>query len=285
MRGSKIIALALVLSATTFSHVTLATGGHSGGCSTPSSDPSSPDVCDSPLGDNTYNLVDDGIEVGTDASVLDAVNVAGVNIVVSAWSDTNGGSDNIVVGGTIYKISDTLGYGITNADEASFDSDSYSHAIDNSGNAVDFDYILFTFDSAVTLTGANFGWAQTKTNSQVSVAALDNLSLLTSGSSTWASIAGSALAKGSYDILECATGYVSEFNFTQTAKYWLVGAYNINFGNLGGQSYDDAFKLVAVGFDKATTPGGGTHEASAPGSLALLMLGGGLLAWRRKRAA
>ncbi len=292
MRGSKIIALALVLSATTFSHVTLATGSHSGGCSTPSSDPSYPDVCDSPLGDNTYNLLDDGVKGGYDASVDGAINVNGVNIVVSSWSDTNGINDDIVVSGNLYKVSSTYGYGVLNQDGET--SSSYpDHAIDNAPwnnqfnstgyKYADFDFVLFTFDTAVNLTGANFGWAETTSNSQVSVAALSDLSLLTSGSSTWSSIAGSALAKGSFDILECDTGYTSEFSFSTTAKYWLVGAYNVAFGDLGGQSYNDAFKLAAVGFNKPTSPGGETHEASAPGSLALLMFGGAMVAWRRKR--
>ena len=250
--------------------------------------------CDSPLGDNTYNLVSQGVTHGTNYGVNGAVNVGGVNVAVSSWSDTYSDNDDIVVGGKeFYKISDRNGYGVINKDSES-KNDSPEHAIDNNlwGNYynnyaervkyADFDFVLFSFSEAVTMTGANFGWAQTQSDSQVSVAALSDLSLLTSGNDTWSSIAGAALAKNSFDITECDTGYTSAFDFTQSAQYWLVGAYNVAFGDItNGQTFNDAFKLTAVGFNKNSpkTP----SEVSAPGTLGLFLLSGVAVALRRRQ--
>ncbi|GGW85631.1 exosortase-dependent surface protein XDP1 [Alteromonas halophila] len=295
--------LALFAGLVVFSSSSMATWGggyrHCGGSS--NNTPSYPSECDSPLGDNTYNLIHDGVTSGTDSSVNNAVNVSGVDVVVSSWSDTESSSsqyntDDIVVSADQYEIFDgnnqSYGYGILNEDgEKTWHNP--DHAIDNNyyenGNSqfkkeyyADFDFVLFSFSEAVTLTGANFGWAQTKSNSQVSVAALSDISLLSSGSGTWASIAGGALAKNSFDIEECETGYISPFDFTQSAKYWLVGAYNVAFGDItGGQTFNDAFKLAAVGFNKGSpnTP----SQVSAPGTIGLFLLSGLAIGMRRVR--
>ena len=240
--------------------------------------------CDSPLGDNTYNLVTHGVTNGTNYGVNGAVNVGGVNVAVSSWSDTAQGNDDVVEGANLHKINNEYGYGVYNQDE----NNSYNgvdHAFDNAVNGwgtkyADFDFVLFSFSEAVTMSGANFGWAVDGSN--VSVAALNDISLLTGGTSTWSDITSGALAKNSFDIEECDTGYTSAFNFTQSAQYWLVGAYNVAFGDItNGQTFNDAFKLTAVGFNKNSpnTP----SEVSAPGTLGLFLLSGVAVALRRRQ--
>ncbi len=276
-------------------------GSGSGSTNTTPSNPGT-SVCESSLGENIYNLMEDGTHYGTNPSDAQGVNIDGVNISVSTWADTTGGWSKID-GQWVYnakvEASDSLtqygsyGYGLTNAQDDYYYND---HALDNNklyvgGNgtyydATDFDFVLLSFDKAVTLTGASFGWISNQSDSQVSVAALSDLSQLTSGASTWAGIVGSALTAGSFDITYCDPGYVSEFNFSESAKYWLVGAYNTVFGDNGGDMYNDAFKLASVGFDKTAAPGVNrpSAEVSEPGNIAILLAAGGLIAWRRKHA-
>ena len=67
----------------------------------------------------------------------------------------------------------------------------------------DYDFVLLSFDSAVTLTGASFSWLYSGSDSQVSVAALSNTSKLTSGVNTWSDIVANALTSASFDIENC----------------------------------------------------------------------------------
>lgn len=246
--------------------------------------------CNSPLGENVYNLVDSGTYESTNASSSD-VSIGGVNISISGWADTYGNNDDIVVGANTYKISNYYGYGVTNSDWEST-SNSPDHAIDNintkSGNWQDFDFVLFSFDEAVSLTGANFSWVYNQNDSQVSVAALSDIGALSSGSSTWSDIVGNAIS-ASYDIEKCDTTdehlkYKSEFAINDSAKYWLIGAYNTVFGDIGGSSHDDAFKLTSIGFSiDDSSPPPDTTAVSEPGAAGLLLASGLLVMWRRKR--
>lgn len=275
--------------------------GSGSGSSIPESTPDT-SVCESSLGEFNYNLLEDGVDYGTNPSNSEGVNIDGVNISVSTWSDTTGGWSKID-GQWVYNAkveqSDTLtqygsyGYGLINDQDSSYGN---NHALDNNKmyvnsygtyyDATDFDFVLFSFDTAVTLTGASFGWVSNQSDSQVSVAALSDLSSLMSGTSTWTDIIGSAITAGSFDITYCDPGYVSNFDFSETAKYWLVGAYNTVFGDNGGDMYNDAFKLASVGFNKVNTPESGkpNAEVSEPASVALLFAAGGLIAWRRNRS-
>ena len=116
--------------------------------------------CNSPLDENVYNLVNHGIVESTNAS-SSKISIGGVNVAISGWSDTYGYNDDIVVGADSYKISNYYGYGVTNSDWEST-RNSPDHAIDNintkNGNWQDFDFILFSFDEAVSLTGASYSW-------------------------------------------------------------------------------------------------------------------------------
>ncbi|MDP2534304.1 exosortase-dependent surface protein XDP1 [Alteromonas stellipolaris] len=254
------------------------------GCSL-NSGSSNTDLCESALGENIYDLVDDGVQSGTDPFNSN-ITVGGVNISVSAWSDTYGNKDDIVVDAKLEKISDYYGYGVTNDDwETYYNPD---HAIDNvnkvNGNVTDFDFVLLSFDQAVTVSGASFSWIYSNSDSQVSVAALDSISGLTSGSQTWNDIVADALTTASYDIENC--DYVehrADFEISDTSQYWLIGAYNTVFGNIGGYVGNDAFKLSSVGFSIANeNPPAPSTEVSEPTTLGLLLAGVFVVAWRRK---
>jgi hypothetical protein len=293
MRLSSIIKICLALSTTCIANNAIAGNWYNynySGCGT--STQSTSIECNSPLGENVYNLVDKGVFESTSTTSSD-VAIGGVNISISGWADTFGSNDDIVVGANTYKISDWYGYGVTNQDWE-YSHNSPDHAIDNmntvSGNWQDFDFVLFSFSDSVTLQGAGFSWAYSQSDTQVSVAALDNISSLTSGSSTWSSIVGDALT-ASYNVEKCDTTdehlkYKSEFAINTSAKYWLVGAYNKVFGDIGGYSNNDAFKLTSIGFSVDGTPTPPTTTAvSEPGTIGLLFASGMLVMWRRKRAA
>lgn len=246
--------------------------------------------CNSPLGENVYNLVDNGIFESTSAN-LSTVSIGGIDVAVSGWADTFGYNDDIVVAADTYKISDKYGYGITNEDwESTYNSP--DHAIDNVNtrhyNLQDFDFVLFSFGDDVTLQGANFSWVFNQYDTQVSVAALENISALTSGSKTWSDIVGNAITS-SYNVEKCDSTdehlqYKSEFAFNTSSRYWLVGAYNTVFGDIGGKFNNDAFKLTSVGFSVTETNGTpDTTEVSEPGTIGLLMACSLFVMWRRKK--
>ncbi|WP_346992832.1 exosortase-dependent surface protein XDP1 [Alteromonas gracilis] len=245
--------------------------------------------CDSPVGEHVYNLVNSGVYEGT-SSTSSNVSIGGINVSMTSWADTYGQLDDIVVGANSYKISNYYGYGVTNQDWEY--SNSYpDHAIDNvnsvRGNWQDFDFVLFSFSEAVTLQGANFSWVYDKSDTQVSVAALTSIETLTSGRNTWDDIVGNAITS-SYNVEKCDSSdahlkYKSEFSLDTTAKYWLVGAYNKVFGNIGGSSTNDAFKLTSIGFEtKGGTSPPTPTEVSEPGTIGILFATGLLIAWRRK---
>lgn len=77
------------------------------GCSSNNSS-SNNDLCESALGENIYDLVDDGVQSGTDP-LNSTISVNGVNISVSAWSDTYGKNDDLVVDAKLEKSLTTMG--------------------------------------------------------------------------------------------------------------------------------------------------------------------------------
>merc|ERR1712187_354424 len=256
-------------------------------------------VCNSPLGEYNYDLVDNKVTQNTPTNDS-IVQIDGLNINMSAFSDTQGITGETVVGAKLEKISDKWAYGITNNDEAYY-RDGADHAIDNinyysqgSANAYysgmtnverDYDFVLLSFDSAVTLTGASFSWLYDSRDSQVSVAALSNTSKLMSGVNTWSHIVEDALTSASFDIESCEyLDHRADSTFTESAQYWLVGAYNTVFGNIGGEFNNDAFKLANIGFSVTETAGTpDPTEVSEPGTIGLLMACSLFVMWRRKK--
>ena len=256
-------------------------------------------VCNSPLGEYNYDLVDDKVTQNSPTNNA-IVQIDGLNINMSAFSDTQGVTGETVVGAKLEKISDKWAYGITNNDESNYRG-SADHAIDNlnyfssgSDNSDyyrftnverDYDFVLLSFDSAVTLTGASFSWLYNSKDSQVSVAALSNTAKLTSGVNTWSDIVEDALTSASFDIESCEyLDHRADFTFTESAQYWLVGAYNTVFGKIDGKVGNDAFKLANIGFSVTETSGTpDTTEVSEPGTIGLLMACSLFVMWRRKK--
>ncbi|MCQ8849542.1 PEP-CTERM sorting domain-containing protein [Alteromonas stellipolaris] len=256
--------------------------------------------CNSALGEHTYDLVEDGVYQSTNANDSN-ISIDGVSISLAAFSDTQGVYNETVVGADLEKISNQWAYGVTNNDEAIYSGNS-DHAIDNlnynyqGSNAAyrsgttnverDYDFVLLSFDQAVTLTGASFSWLYDSNDSQISVAALGNTSTLTSGVNTWSDIVADALTSASFDIENCETlDHRADFTFTESSQYWLVGAYNTVFGNIGGYVGNDAFKLANIGFSKTETqaPPAPT-EVTEPGTLGLLIACSLFVMWRRKKS-
>lgn len=216
------------------------------------------------------------------------ISIDDVNISISAWSDTVGTyNDDVVTSAYVVDLG-SYGYGVYNKD-AEMDGSSPDHAID-SYNTVsrnvdyDFDFVLLSFSESVTLTGAGFSWVGKTDNTQLSIAALDDLSGLVSGEQTWSNIVEGALTAGSYDIESYESIDIAQFEETETAQYWLVGAYNSVFGELDSNMFDDAFKLASIGFEKASdTPGNSNPtEVSEPNTLGAFLAVGLIVAWRRK---
>lgn len=294
--NKKILGLGAVLALV--ANVAMATGSHhhqSNNCN--DNDSSTPSVCDSWADSEIYDMylessnssnVDSGYSTSGSTVVVD-----GVGIEVSAWSDTAGSGDDIVVGGYLagpWSNGTEVGYGMENQDEVdygNYQNGGYSHAIDNlAGNTTDYDMVLFSFSESVSLTGATFSWLTKESDQEVTVVGLNDISGLTSGSSSWADIINSAVVSaGSFVIEKCDDVYTSTFTTTSTAQYWLVGAYNSAFAYVDSfTKNDDAFKLATIGFTKEETSGKPPTDVNAPGSLALLMLGGGFIAWRKRKS-
>ena len=249
---------------------------------------------DTLLQEHSYNYSFDSVNVGTNpnsgsvVTIFDSLNLNDVNLSISGWSDVRRVDEHDnwdfkrVVGAEVQKVYDK-GWAVRNPLEA----EGAHQTIDNStGQYPDYDFILLSFSEEVQLDSLNFGWANFGNGSQeVSVAAITDTGFnkLTSENSTWSSIISDAVSSSfSIERLSYDRG-VSNLNFSSTAKYWLVGAYNTVFGTTSsGSTLNDAFKIAGLGFSNTTETKTNT-EVSEPGALALMGLGLGLVLYRRKR--
>ena len=256
------------------------------------------DPVDSSLAEGYYDLTDFDESVVTSAT---GVTIGGVNITLTGWSDTGNGLDpedfdQIVKTASPYEVSSFYGYGVLNQDGEG--STSPNHSIDNyywngedtaAGIAyADFDFVLFSFDSDVTLDSIDFGWANDNgSDQQVSIASLNDtqLDLLQGESSTWSEIITGAVSS-SFNITKTGSySYTTgELELVNSAKYWLVGAYNTVFGGVDGASmYNDGFKITSIDFTEGAPPP--VAEVHEPGVLGLMLMSFAILVWRRKRTA
>tara|TARA_Y100001956_G_scaffold63021_1_gene63237 strand:- start:273 stop:1088 length:816 start_codon:yes stop_codon:yes gene_type:complete len=249
---------------------------------------------DSFIEEHNYEYNFQSVNIGTNpnsgsvVTVSDSLNLNDVNVSISGWSDSawlsgaDSGNYDKVVGAELQRIG-SYGWAVRNTWE-----DAGSHqTIDNYGYR-DYDFILLSFSEEVQLDSLNFGWANFGKGSQeVSVSALsDNgFSKLTSANSTWSNIISDAVSS-SFSIQRLTDNRgISTLDFTSSAKYWLVGAYNTIFGTVAnGSGHNDAFKIAGLEFSNTTvnTPPPNT-QVSEPGALALMSLGLGLVLYRRKR--
>ena len=184
------------------------------------------------------------------------------------WGNSGYDSDPFIERATL-KQYDYSGLGAVNADDS---SGSPHHAVDNKGDVwygLDYDMILFEFDTAVELTSIKAGWYSN--DSDVSIVGY-------TGTEDLGSTPFSTGTKWS-DLLSEGWGYQTDkFNIgTNTAtiapgfesKYWLVGVYNSVFSGNAGDSYYDAIKLKKITVRK----GEGQTQVPEPATFALILAG------------
>ncbi|MBA6290211.1 exosortase-dependent surface protein XDP1 [Colwellia sp. MB3u-4] len=195
------------------------------------------------------------------------VNVDGVTINVSGWSDTANLSTDRSQDSAIKRAVDfdkfNGGWSMQNQDEQHGGyCNTYSHSADNFGTCgyKDYDFFLLSFSEAVSLVSASYSWiAKSASQTQVSVAALDN-SVLTNFNSlnnkTWAGLASGHTLKSDYAQVENASGYYSNFHGNTQDQYstmWLIGALNSVFGGNAAWEGNDGMKLSGVSFSKSAS--------------------------------
>lgn len=240
-----------------------------------------------------------GSSLGQTVFETGTTNLNGVNVTVTAWSDTGAwrntglgedqGWERVVQSATINKNSGNWAYGVNNQMEGGS-----HHYMDNYTDESQYtnhknsDFFLFSFDEEVTLDSVNFRWLG-GSDQQISVAALGNAGLSSlNGGNVWSTIVSNAITSKSYDASRYTgleSGYAN-LDLTTTAKYWLVGAYNIVFDTLSGaHSGNDRFKFKSIEFSRTISKSDpdGENPVSAPGTFALLLTSIAMLAWRRKR--
>lgn len=163
-------------------------------------------------------------------------------------------------------------------------TDTPNHAVDNEGG--DYDMHLLSFDEIVKLTTLDLGWYQTDTD--ISILAFNGTSFDSDDllGKKWQDLIGNGWQLvGNYYNVDYGpnSGAVNQGGIT--SQYWLVGAYNSNFGNVfSGPNIDkskgnDYYKLKGVVVERPPV------EVPEPSALLLMGLGLlGLSAVRRRTA-
>lgn len=238
---------------------------------------------------NEYEL--NNVNINIDPTAGNVVSINDVYVSISGWSDSESiGHDdtyyfNRVVSANLQEVPG-YGWAVRNSDE----KESWHQTTDNMGYE-DYDFFLFSFSEEVTLTNINFGWAPTESGSQeVSVAALGTtgFNALTGQQSTWSNIIADAVSS-SFSLTHIGNNqHITQLNFTETARYWLVGAYNTVFGTVeGGSTFNDQFKVSGINFTKSSAldPDEDSTPVSAPGTLAIMCLSLFIFALKRKKVS
>ena len=244
---------------------------------------------DSSLAEHTYSYDFDEVNINVDPTTGNVVNVNGVYVSISGWSDSaqlshgDSGQYDRVISAELQEVYN-YGWAVRN----SWEETGSHQTVDNIGYK-DFDFVLFSFSEAVTLTDIDFGWASTSSSQEVSVASLgeSNVNLLTSQQSTWSSIIAGALSS-SFSLTRIGSGaqHTTSLDIAQASRYWLVGAYNTVFGSVsGGSSYNDQYKISGIEFTRNLVPDDNSTPVSAPGTLAIMCLSLFIFALERKKVS
>jgi hypothetical protein len=256
-----------------------------------------------------FGAENDVVDTGTTFNQFD-VTLGGVDINVSAWSDTGNmpGEDISAVGDNKIERAVDMdpngnGWSIQNADEQKSDGSKlnycgYSHSADNynnnnSCNYQDYDFFLLAFSESVTLKAAGFSWVNQVKDNEVSVAALNSGDL---AGKTWAQVGSTSqtIASGYSNMLHSTkSGYYTRFGqsgtnnignvATASSRYWLIGALNASaFGGDTGWEGNDGMKLDRIAFTRNTqSPATSVPEPSSIALFGLAIVG--LFASSRKK--
>ena len=247
-------------------------------------------------GDVTYdfrssnNGTDDG-EVnfsgsgfGNSATITDA---SGLNVTITAWSNTQdvNGPDRVQNARLANNGGDGGGLLVFNRDEGSNDFSTNpcdGHCIDNRNDTTDgdTDFVLFSFNHAVSLTELFIGYYEG--GPDISIAAFASmpnfigrtLGNIASNSNTNLLYKNSLNNVGNFETLNLTSG-----GQVVESQYWLVSAYHSVFGFLDGDQWNDAFKFKGLTVHRQMTP---PSDADAPPMFIALCLALAALVYRRK---
>ncbi len=194
----------------------------------------------------------------------------GVNLTVSAWSDTldSSGADEIETARLHWATSSSLG--IVNRDE---DFYSPNHSVDSITDDYDgeYDMVLLEFDTAVNLTGIDLNWAVgggSSNTADVSILAWDGSGSSSIVGDTWGGVlAGDYSSAGNYGGVGLSYYAVNPGAIESTS--WLVGVYNPVFG-AGLSAGNDGLKLASLTTETVDDP---DPKVPVPGTLMLMLLG------------
>jgi hypothetical protein len=183
--------------------------------------------------------------------------VSGINLTVTGWSNNN----TSVVKDKVGKWSGGLGVEREGVP---------GHALDSQNG--DYDMLLLSFSSAVTLNSIDLGWIYDNDNQRSDVSILAGTNALVAGTS-WASLLTAPngwQSAGNYNNVGLSQKTVN--GSAISAMYWLIGAYNPNIAidvNIANNDNKyEAFKLEKVSV---------TQTVKVPEPSAVLLFGLGLL--------
>lgn len=198
------------------------------------------------------------------------MNVGGVELVISGWSDTGGSSDNRFETGQLMKYGN--GIGMINRDEGDNDP---NHSVD-SRYSNDYDFLLLEFDTAVRLDEFGLSW---RMDGDMSVASYNGDFAGFDSSSTWANLISSGWeTTGNYN--NVGTSSYQATGASAYSKTWLISTFNAAFGTPDGglDLGDDGFKLKGL---VTTSPQ--LTQVSEPAALLIFSLGLVMLFGRARR--
>ncbi|MEH6711043.1 MAG: exosortase-dependent surface protein XDP1 [Paraglaciecola polaris] len=227
----------------------------------------------------TYNGNDYGTGTGTN-SYGNTLNFSSsdTNLSVTAWADTNeiSGPDTIETA-----TAANNSYGLLN-----YNRNNDLHYVDNS---TDTDMLLFSFDDFVNISEINIGYIGRYGNgslagSDISIAAFSDVPTLSG--STWKEVseATNLLYSANFASLNEGTNNINVDSEIE-ARYWLIGAYNSNFGDTFNFQ-KDYLKIAGITTIAGTGPDPKPPtDVAEPSSLAVLASFGLFAVWRRRKTA